>query len=60
MQLPNVLGNILDEGLSEAALDMPPCNDCNMSWYHELSVYMQGIKSVPVILEALSGIKSFL
>lgn len=60
MQLPNVLGNILDEGLSEAALDMPPCNDCNMSWYRDLSMYMQGIKSVPVILEALGGGKGFL
>jgi hypothetical protein len=55
-----VLGNILDEGLSEAALDMPPCNDCNMSWYRDLSMYMQGFKSVPVILEAISGIKNFL
>ncbi|MDR2097095.1 MAG: radical SAM protein [Spirochaetaceae bacterium] len=60
MQLPNTLGNILDDGMNESALRMPPCNDCNMSWYRDLSIFMYGIRSVPILMESLSGARNFL
>ncbi|MDR0383175.1 MAG: radical SAM protein [Spirochaetaceae bacterium] len=61
MQLPRTLGNILDRGMRESRLDMPPCTDSNMSWYRDLSMFMQGPRSVPVLLESLGGgVKSFI
>ena len=57
MQLPNVLGNILT--MEEKDFYMPPCNDCNMSWYRDFSAMLQGVKSLSVWLEALEGFKAF-
>ena len=56
MQLPNVLGNILT--MEEKDFRMPPCNECNMSWYRDFSALLQGFKSVPVWLESLEGFKA--
>ncbi|MDR2804006.1 MAG: radical SAM protein [Treponema sp.] len=60
MQLPKTLGNILDDGMKESDLCLPPCNDCNMSWYRDLSMFMHGMRSIPVLLESLSGAKNFI
>jgi len=57
MQLPNVLGNILT--MEEKDFYMSPCNDCNMSWYRDFSAMLQGVKSLPVWMEALEGFKAF-
>ncbi|MDR2398007.1 MAG: radical SAM protein, partial [Spirochaetaceae bacterium] len=40
MQLPQVLGNILT--MEERAFKRPPCNDCNMSWYRDFSMFFHG------------------
>jgi MoaA/NifB/PqqE/SkfB family radical SAM enzyme len=60
MQLPKTLGNILDDSMTEADLCMPPCNDCNMSWYRDLSMFLYGPRSIPVLLETAAGVKNFL
>jgi MoaA/NifB/PqqE/SkfB family radical SAM enzyme len=51
MQLPGVLGNILT--MDESALARPACNDCNMSWYRDFSVYFHGLRSLPVLFDSL-------
>jgi MoaA/NifB/PqqE/SkfB family radical SAM enzyme len=51
MQLPNVMGNILT--MDEKALGRPPCNDCNMSWYRDFSMFFHGLRSVPVWADSL-------
>jgi MoaA/NifB/PqqE/SkfB family radical SAM enzyme len=56
MQIPKVLGNILTMG--EKDFQMPPCNECNMSWYRDFSALLHGIKSVPVWLESFEGFKA--
>ena len=56
MQIPTVMGNILT--MEEKDYKMPPCNDCNMSWYRDFSAMLQGIKSVPVWLESFEGFKA--
>jgi MoaA/NifB/PqqE/SkfB family radical SAM enzyme len=53
MQLPQVLGNILT--MEEAALDIPVCNNCNMSWYRDFSMYFHGLRTIPVWFESLAG-----
>jgi MoaA/NifB/PqqE/SkfB family radical SAM enzyme len=58
MQLPQVLGNILT--MDEKDLALPPCNDCNMSWYRDLSMYFHGLRTFSVWLESISQIKEFL
>ncbi|MDR2632130.1 MAG: radical SAM protein [Treponema sp.] len=56
MQLPQVLGNILT--MEAGALKRPPCNDCNMSWYRDFSMFFHGgLRTIPVWLEAFSGPK---
>jgi MoaA/NifB/PqqE/SkfB family radical SAM enzyme len=60
MQLSKTLGNILDENMKESDLCMPPCNDCNMSWYRDLSMFLHGVRSVPILLESLNGAKNFI
>lgn len=52
MQLPGVIGNILT--MEEKDLRAAPCNECNMSWYRDFSLYFHGINSVPVIFDALA------
>jgi hypothetical protein len=56
MQLPTVLGNMLT--MEEADLNRAPCNDCNLSWYRDLSAMFHGVASLPVWLESLSGLKA--
>jgi MoaA/NifB/PqqE/SkfB family radical SAM enzyme len=53
MQLPQVLGNILT--MEESALSLPPCNDCNMSWYRDFSMYFNGALTLPVWLESIGS-----
>jgi MoaA/NifB/PqqE/SkfB family radical SAM enzyme len=60
MQLPETLGNILDDNMTEYNLSMPPCNDCNMSWYRDLSMFLHGFRSVPILLESAGGVKNFI
>jgi MoaA/NifB/PqqE/SkfB family radical SAM enzyme len=55
MQLPNVLGNILT--MNEKDLELPSCNDCNMSWYRDFSMFFHGLRSVPVWIDSLLGSK---
>ncbi|MDR0656580.1 MAG: radical SAM protein [Treponema sp.] len=55
MQLPNVLGNILT--MDEKDLELPSCNDCNMSWYRDFSMFFHGLRSVPVWIDSLFGSK---
>jgi len=56
MQIPTVLGNILT--MEEKDFKMPPCNNCNMSWYRDFSAMLQGIKSIPVWFQSLEGYKA--
>ena len=56
MQLPDKLGNMLT--MEEKDLLIPPCNQCNMSWYRDFSAMLHGIKSVPVWLQSLEGFKA--
>ena len=56
MQLPTVMGNILT--MEPKRFSLPPCNDCNMSWYRDFSAMLQGPKSIPVWLESLEGFKA--
>jgi MoaA/NifB/PqqE/SkfB family radical SAM enzyme len=58
MQLPDVLGNILD--MDESVLLRPPCNKCNMSWYRDFSMYYHGLRSLPVFIESASGSRKLL
>jgi MoaA/NifB/PqqE/SkfB family radical SAM enzyme len=55
MQLPNVLGNILT--MDEKDLELPTCNDCNMSWYRDFSMFFHGFRSLPVWVDAIFGSK---
>ena len=56
MQLPNLMGNILTMEMKD--FKMPPCNECNMSWYRDFSALLHGLKSVPVWFESLEGFKA--
>ena len=56
MQLPNLMGNILTMKMKD--FKMPPCNQCNMSWYRDFSALLHGPKSVPVWFESLEGFKA--
>jgi MoaA/NifB/PqqE/SkfB family radical SAM enzyme len=60
MQLAKTLGNVLDPAMKESSLSMPPCNDCNMSWYRDLSMFMHGMRSIPILLESMGGAKNFI
>ena len=57
MQLPTVMGNILT--MKAKDFKMIPCNDCNMSWYRDFSAMLQGVRSLPVWMEALEGFKAY-
>jgi len=56
MQIPNVMGNILT--MDRKDFKMPPCNECNMSWYRDFSAMLHGFKSIPVWLESMEGFKA--
>jgi len=51
MHLEKSLGDILD--LSLKSLIKDPCNECNMSWYRDFSIYFHGIKSIRPLYEGL-------
>ena len=56
MQLPTVLGSILT--MEEKDFRTPSCNECNMSWYRDFSAMFQGLKSIPVWLQSMEGLKA--
>ena len=56
MQIPRVLGNILT--MEAEDYRMPPCNECNMSWYRDFSAMLHGFKSLPVWFQSLEGYKA--
>jgi len=58
MQLPKPIGNIFD--MKEKDLHIPTCNQCNMSWYRDLSIYFHGVRSLPVLFEAFRQSGDFL
>ncbi|MDR1506729.1 MAG: radical SAM protein [Treponema sp.] len=51
MQLPDILGNILT--MKEKDLHRSPCNNCNMSWYRDFSMFFQGVRSIPNLFDLL-------
>lgn len=51
MHLEKSLGDVLD--LSLKSLIKDPCNECNMSWYRDFSIYFHGIKSIRPLYEGL-------
>ena len=55
MQLPDILGNILDLDMKEKDLHRPACNTCNMSWYRDFSMFFQGPHSIPILFEAMAN-----
>ena len=58
MQLPTPLGNILT--INQKALDIPPCNQCSMSWYRDLSMFFGGAKSLAMLFNAAKESKGFI
>jgi MoaA/NifB/PqqE/SkfB family radical SAM enzyme len=52
MQLSAPLGNILEIG--ENDLRIPGCNKCGMSWYRDLSMFFNGLRSIPLLAKALA------
>ncbi|MDR1533086.1 MAG: radical SAM protein [Clostridiales bacterium] len=58
MQLPDSLGKVFD--MDERALSMPMCNKCNMSWYRDISVFFHGMRSAPLIFEAIASSGKYL
>jgi hypothetical protein len=53
MQLSKVLGSILT--MKAGDFKLPPCNQCNMSWYRDFSALFHGLRSFPLWIESLSG-----
>ena len=53
MQLPQVLGNILT--MTKRDFKTVPCNQCNMSWYRDLSTFFYGVKSFPIYWESATS-----
>jgi len=51
MHLGRSLGDVLDLRLKNLIKD--PCNECNMSWYRDFSIYFHGIKSIRPLYEGL-------
>lgn len=54
MHLPKPIGNLFDLNLKE--LKKIKCNSCNMSWYRDFSSFFQGYRSIPLVLETVSGL----
>jgi hypothetical protein len=40
--------------MDEDALKRPGCNDCNMSWYRDFSMYFHGFRSLPVWIDSIA------
>jgi MoaA/NifB/PqqE/SkfB family radical SAM enzyme len=53
MQLPYALGSGDVFAVRDRDLETPPCNRCGMSWYRDLSAFFCGVKSLPLIRDAL-------
>jgi hypothetical protein len=51
MHLPNPLGSLWE--LTNKDLKMIKCNQCNMSWYRDFSMYFHGLKSLRPIYESM-------
>ncbi len=51
MHLERTLGDVLE--LTRKDLVKIPCNDCNMSWYRDFSIYFHGLKSIKPLYEGL-------
>jgi MoaA/NifB/PqqE/SkfB family radical SAM enzyme len=54
MQLKTSLGSVLT--IDKSALGLPACNKCNMSWYRDFSMFFQGARTIPTILESLASV----
>lgn len=57
MHLNNNWGDILK--LTKKDFNMKPCNLCNMSWYRDFSVYLQGFKSIVPLLKEVKNITKY-
>jgi MoaA/NifB/PqqE/SkfB family radical SAM enzyme len=51
MHLSKSLGSVFD--LNRGKLLKEKCNSCNMSWYRDLSIYLDGIKSVKPLAKSV-------
>jgi MoaA/NifB/PqqE/SkfB family radical SAM enzyme len=51
MYLPDSMGNVLS--LHSRDFTIRHCNQCNMSWYRDFSIFFQGIKSIGPVLSRL-------
>jgi MoaA/NifB/PqqE/SkfB family radical SAM enzyme len=45
------MGDVL--ALKKSDFVQEPCNDCNMSWYRDISIYFQGPKSILPLISAI-------
>jgi MoaA/NifB/PqqE/SkfB family radical SAM enzyme len=52
MHLPKPLGSLWT--MTNDDLKMIKCNQCNMSWYRDFSMYFHGLKSIRPIFETIS------
>jgi MoaA/NifB/PqqE/SkfB family radical SAM enzyme len=57
MHLADNYGDILD--MKEEDLRKKSCDACNMSWYRDISIYFNGIKSIRPILGIVKDISKF-
>lgn len=48
MYLPDSMGDVLS--LKSSDFKKLNCNECNMSWYRDFSIYFQGLKSVKPLI----------
>ena len=58
MHLADNYGDILD--MEEEDLRKKGCDACNMSWYRDLSIYFNGIKSIRPIMGLIGDLGKFL
>jgi MoaA/NifB/PqqE/SkfB family radical SAM enzyme len=58
MHLADNYGDILD--MKENDLRKKGCDACNMSWYRDMSIYFNGIKSIRPILGLFGVLKKFI
>ncbi len=58
MHLADNYGDILD--LKEEDLKKKACDACNMSWYRDISIYFNGLKSIRPIMGILKDMSKFI
>jgi MoaA/NifB/PqqE/SkfB family radical SAM enzyme len=51
------MGNIFE--MDKGDIKKRTCNLCNMSWYRDFSIYFQGFKSIPPLIQELKRIVGF-